>query len=359
LGIVLILRKEPMNPPETAKSAKVSLKKALLFFLKFAVAGGIIAWMIHKYHANIEKSLTNIEPAWLITAFALYLFSQIACAFRFMLLLNVQNIKISFKESFSLLMIGNFFSLVIPGGSVGGDIPKAGFLASRTKKGEKLKGVFTILIDRVIGMVALFSFAAMMALLCFKYLSNLNGVMVIAVYTLLFGCVFGLAATIVLLFHRTLEKISLIRWLIGLGNRLTKGSLSTLMSAMDDFRKKYVTLILCLLISIFFVHANIVVVIMCMAKGLGVQNMNVPLFLFVTVIGNAAGTIPLTPSGVGTRDIIMQKLLAAIGIVEQSAAIPIIFSCFVLLFNLSGGIFLLLRKGNDLSHEDMENTKKI
>ena len=93
---------------------------------------------------------------------------------------------------------------------------------------------------------------------------------------------------------------------------------------------------------------------MCIAKGLGVQNMNVALFLFVTVLGNAAGTIPLTPSGVGTRDIIMQKLLAAIGIVEQSAAIPIIFSCLVLLFNLSGGIFLLLRKGNDISHEGTE-----
>ncbi len=339
--------KELMNSSDILKHEKTSVKKVCFFILKFAIAGGIISWMILKYHVDIEKSLKNIEPVWLIIAFGLYLLHLMAGAFRFRLLLNVQNITISFRESFSLLMIGNFFSLVIPGGSLGGDLPKAGFLATRTKKGEKLKGVFTILIDRIIGMVALFSLAAITALLCFKFLGKIGGVMEIAVYTLLFGCAFGLSATFVLLFHRTLGKITPIGWLIGQGDRLSKGALSTLMDAMDDFRKKYVTLILCLFISIVFVHANIVIIIMCVAKGLGVQNIKGALFFFAATLGNAAGAIPFTPSGVGTRDIIMQKLLSSIGIVEQSAAIPIVFTLIVLLFNLSGGIFLMIQKNNN------------
>ena len=55
-------------------------------------------------------------------------------------------------------MQGYFFSLVIPGGAIGGDVAKMGLLARRSQPGSRAEGVFTVVMDRVIGMIALFAF---------------------------------------------------------------------------------------------------------------------------------------------------------------------------------------------------------
>ena len=53
-------------------------------------------------------------------------------------------------------MQGVFFTLFIPGGAVGGDLVKAGIVGKRAPDGQKFNGVFSILIDRICGMIGLF-----------------------------------------------------------------------------------------------------------------------------------------------------------------------------------------------------------
>lgn len=327
-----------------AEKKKPGKKSLISFFFKISIAVGIITWLIFKNYQKILFSLSQIKYEWFILAFGLYVIHLFAGAWRWHMLMKAQNIKIGFRETFSLLMQGFFFSLVIPGGAIGGDVAKAGFLISRTPKGDRLKGVFTILIDRIIGMIALFSFAGFLGIISYGFLKGLGGALELTVYALLSGCFIGLCSVFILLFHRQLEKIGPISWLLAFGDRYSKGALSNMMKALDVFRSKKKVLILCLIISIVFVHMNIAVVIICIGKGLGVQNVPGKLLFLSATLGNAAGAIPVTPSGLGTRDLVLKNLLEAVGVKQQAATIPLIYDVIVIICSLSGSVFFLLKK---------------
>ncbi len=333
-----------MEPAVSGMKQAGKLRSVLWFVARIALAAGIIAWIVHANFASIVSSLKSIKPGWLAAALALYIAHLFACAWRWKMLLHVQKIGIRFSEAFTLMMTGIFFSLVIPGGALGGDLAKAGFLASRTPKGEKLKGVFTILIDRVIGMISLFSLAGILGLLSWKFLSGLSGVLELAVYALLLGCAGGLGSVVVLLFHRQLANFPYVPRLIALADSLTKGSLSAMMEALDDFRSEYWTLAKCILISVVLVHLNIAVAILCIGYGMGIGDASEKHFILSAVLGNAAGTIPLTPSGVGTRDVVMMTLLKATGVTEQASAITLVYTSIVLIVSFAGGIFFVFMK---------------
>ena len=47
----------------------------------------------------------------------------------------------------------------MPGGAIGGDVIRGGFLSVRFPKGSKFDGVFTIIMDRFTGMIGIFLMA--------------------------------------------------------------------------------------------------------------------------------------------------------------------------------------------------------
>lgn len=320
-------------------------KAILWFLLRILLAAGIIGWLVSKNYSSLSDAVHKINPMWLFAAVLLYGIHLLAGAWRWQILLKVQKIHLSFWEAFSLTMQATFFSLVIPGGAVGGDLAKAGFISSRTEKGKRLKGVFTILIDRVIGMIALFSLAGVVGIMSISFLRSLSGLMELVLYALIAGCFMGLISAVILFFHRSLEKISIVSWILSHVNRLSKGALHHLMEAMDDFRSKYKALLLCLAISVFLVHLNLAAVVYLIGHGTGAGNLTFPFSILVTSLGNTVGALPITPSGVGTRDYVVSHLLSSGGITEQALLIPLIYTAIFLCYSLSGGIiFIFSRK---------------
>jgi uncharacterized protein (TIRG00374 family) len=320
------------------------IKKLFWFTLRILLAAGIIGWLVYKNYDKLADAVLKINPLWLIPAVLLYTLHIAAGAWRWQILLKVQKIHLSFFESLSLTLQALFFSLVIPGGAVGGDLAKAGFIAARTQKGERLKGVFTILIDRVVGMIALFSIAGIVGIMSIKFLRSLSGIMELVIYALIFGCIMGLISAAVLFFHRNLERINIFSWLISHGNRMSKGALHNLMSAMDDFRSEYKTLIFCFAISVILVHLNIALIVYLIGHGTGADNLTFSLSILTSSLANTVGALPITPSGVGTRDYVFEKLLSAGGIKEQALLIPLIYTSIFLCFNFFGGLIFIFSK---------------
>ncbi|HBC88073.1 MAG TPA: hypothetical protein DCZ94_14075 [Lentisphaeria bacterium] len=321
------------------------IKSLLWFIIRILLAAGIIGWLVWKHYDELSDAIHKINPFWLLAAVVLYGLHIGAGAWRWQILLKVQKINLSFLESLSLTMQALFFSLVIPGGAVGGDLAKAGFLTARTQKGERLKGVFTILIDRVIGMIALFSLAGFIGIMSVEFLRTLSGFMEIVLYSLIAGCFMGLLSAAALFFHRSLEKINIIKWILSHGDRLSKGSLHNLMEAMDEFKSKYKTLIFCFAISVLLVHLNIALVVYLIGHGTGADSLTYPFSILASSLSNTVGALPITPSGVGTRDYVMKELFSAKGITEQALLIPLIYTSIFLFYNLLGGvIFVFSRK---------------
>jgi glycosyltransferase 2 family protein len=334
------------------KKKKITLKNVLLFILRIGIAVAIIYWMIAKSYEQLVKALEGFNYIWLIPAVLLYAIHLLAGGLRWYLLLRVQKIQIKYHEALSLTMQGFFFSLVLPGGALGGDVVKGAFLVKRTPKGNKLTGTFTILIDRIIGMISLFSLAGVAGLLSYQFLKNVSGFMELIVYALLFGCTIGICSAIVLFFHRQLEKIPGITQILGFGDKLTHGAVSKLTEAMDSFRNSWKTLLSTMLISVVLIHLMLSLVVYCIAGGLRVGKLRPEIYVLSTTLANAAAAIPATPAGVGTRDVVLEKIFVSAGVsAGDGVAIALIFTSMILIFNLSGGIFFILYKSKKREDE--------
>jgi len=332
----------------SGKPEKSIFNKILMLLLKLSLAAVIIGWMIYKHHTTFVDSLKDFNYWWLIPACSCYIFHMWICSWRWYKLAEVLKIKISLLEATALTMKGYFFSLVIPGGAVGGDVAKIGFLTTRAEKGTKAEGIFSVLMDRIVGMVALFSLAIVVIIMAIPILMRvetdlikINDTMrILGIIGLLLLCAAGLIAMLAIFFHRTLVKIPLVAWLMRQADKRAHGMVGRLTAAIDTYRASWKLLSWLTLVSIFLVHLNIVLVVYFIIKGLGIDVTSGLAVIAAVTIGNIAGLIPLTPSGTGIRDVTVSVILIAGG-VSSSPTIPLMLTAMILFFDIAAGIFFI------------------
>ncbi len=111
------------------------------------------------------------RPDLIMLSAALLLLGVLVNVQRWRILLKVQDFYISNTKAIKLTLIGDFFSVAIPG-SVSGDIVKAYYLARGKKQKEKL--ITTIILDRLVGLYTMMLIAILSIITTFLY-SSING----------------------------------------------------------------------------------------------------------------------------------------------------------------------------------------
>ena len=335
------------------------IKKTILFILKLGIVAGVVYLLVLRNPQEIVSCFRSFDLKWLVPAFGIYVFHMLICAWRWFRLTHVLQVKLGIWEAVSLSLPGYFFSLVIPGGAIGGDVVKMGVLAKRTPTGAKMEGAFTILMDRIIGMIALFLLALILlfpayGLLC---LIPIPGVTDSARWCWLPAtvigavCCSGLAASTVIFFHRRVEKFAPVGFLMKKADERTHGMVSRMTAAADVYRRSWCELCKLVLLSIVGVHLMTVVPLGCILYGLNVEFSPLVLVTAVTV-GNIVGLIPIFPSGVGGRDVTIIGILTAGGIAAPDArTAQLLYTLIVLSANLIGGIFFLFDPGRKKTRE--------
>jgi len=346
------------------------LKKFFWFFAKLAIAGGIVGYLFARNPAEIAEGLRSFNYRWLVPALAVYATHMLVCAWRWLRLTRMLGVELSRFEALSLTMQGYFFSLVIPGGAIGGDVVKMGVLSKRSQAGSKMEGAFTILMDRIVGMIALFTLA--LALLVpatpllmkveLPQLTLTDAMRELGILALAGLCLAGLGASCVIFFHRWIEKIPPLGGLMHWGDRITRGMVTRLTEATDIYAKQWKELSVLTLVSVFFVHLMTVAAFGCLMAGLGLPIPVLTLVAAVT-IGNIAGLIPLFPGGIGGRDVVAVTILVAGGIAAGDAkTAQLLYTGMVLLFNLAGGLFFLFDPGRKhtelILKQEMEESRE-
>ena len=287
--------------------------------------------------------LSHIDLNWLVVAAVFNVVVYLASAWRWLLLLKIQKIQITFWEAFSLTMQGAFFSLVIPGGSIGGDLVKTGFLLSRTTKGHRLEATSTIFMDRFLGMFGQFSIGILMAFFCIPLIRRLDYAIEFTVLLIIGISIVGLCAGIAIINHRKLEKIRLYAWMVGIGNKLTKGYVDRIAEILDVYKDARKTLLKCIVIGAVLIQLNMALILFFISRGIHSATLAVKPFILGVSLGNTAGLLPLTPSGIGTRDAVVKAILTGGGFSQgDSVAIPLLFSAFLIMFSILGGLFFCI-----------------
>lgn len=138
---------------------KERTKKYLKAFLKIAIA--ILAiWVLFKTDKLTKESFVKLFqvsniPFILLSSLA-FLSCQLLATSRLILLLRTIDFHLQFPRGFKLIMIGNFFNIVIPG-TAGGDLVK-GYYLIKDEENSKGRSSGIIVMDRVLGFFALIFF---------------------------------------------------------------------------------------------------------------------------------------------------------------------------------------------------------
>ena len=135
-------------------------RSTLLTIAKIAVAAVLIWWVLSLaggWH-NVTASMQNIRlDIWVLGTTCLFLATCLSIVRWFMLMRSV-GVETTLWTIFRLGWIGVFFNNVLPG-LTGGDLAKAVY-ATRDHPNQRTDAVISVIVDRVIGIVALALIAA-------------------------------------------------------------------------------------------------------------------------------------------------------------------------------------------------------
>ena len=312
--------------------------RVAMFIIKFGIAGGIIYWLLSRDFHRFVESVSNVRTGWLAIAAALIFLQMAACAYRWQILLRSQGIKMPFHETLSLYLQGFFFSLAIPGGSVGGDLVKAGIIAARAPAGKKFEGVLSIAADRITGMVALFGLAVAFSPLLMEFMGKLDPAMKTAFLFLVCISVGGLCAAAAFPFHDLLFKLKPVKTLSDKADVLSKGAVSKMLDVVRLYKTKWKAVLMAIAVSAVIANPFQIAALYCLVIGVSGTAPDIAATSISMLFGGSAAAIPLTPGGIGTRDAVCKAGLIAGGVDPVSAiAAPLLFTTIFVCISLFGG----------------------
>ncbi|MEO5666865.1 MAG: lysylphosphatidylglycerol synthase domain-containing protein, partial [Bdellovibrionota bacterium] len=136
------------------------LLKKLSGPLKWVLALALLGFVIRSGKIDVEQLKIFLKsPVVGLLCCGITFFWYSLCFLRWKILLKSQSISVSFKTVFQLGMLGQFFQTFMPG-TVGADLAKAVYIGKHFPA-QKLKAVFSVIVDRGVGLYAILVLGAM------------------------------------------------------------------------------------------------------------------------------------------------------------------------------------------------------
>ena len=164
--------------------------------LKWPVTLAVLIWLFYRYRDGFSQFAEQpIQWRYLAVAFVLCGVSVLLTFYRWYLLVWAQDFPFRVRDAIRLGFIGYLFNYVAPG-AVGGDLVKA-MLIAREQQSRRTVAVLTVMLDRIVGLLALFLVGALASLLPTAVMQQPEMQTTAAVYW--FGSLAGLLGISVLL----------------------------------------------------------------------------------------------------------------------------------------------------------------
>lgn len=267
-------------------------KSIATHLLKISFSVILIFWLVTSGRLNFKDLTVLLQPGYLIVGLLIIGLSMSIGNERWRLFLKSQNLLISFFHTFQLTLIGIFFNFAVPGG-VGGDLVK-GYYITRTSPHAKLDAALTVLMDRLIGLLAMSLLALILLIYRWDLVSTQRNLAIIfyAVLTVNLAS-FGIWAHI---FSRRLNELGYIEKLLSYLPKhqaliRTYKSLTNYRHTKEVFLPAlFLSVVAQLLSVLFFIFA---------ARGLGYHDIPISTFFVVVPITFMVQSLPLSPAGVG------------------------------------------------------------
>jgi glycosyltransferase 2 family protein len=328
------------------------MKRILFASLQVAITVLLLWWIFRDpdKRARMSGALRAAEYVWLIPGVL-----SIGCAFLFQTerwrrLLRVQGIPLSWWRTFRVYLIGAFFNLFLLG-ATGGDIVKI-YYAMRETASKKAAALLSVLVDRMVGMLAL---VAVTVVLCSLRLDRLLADPLTRALLAALALIMG-GSLAIIAFGFCVDRFHLVHklppWLP------MRGKIVELSTAFSTYARDPKVLAstfglsvlahLCIFFSFYFAAR-------AFGAFAGVDGMIEILSVLPIILTIAS--LPISLSGVGVREQLFQNVLSGMFGTPEGLAVMISITGFliVVFWGLVGGcVYLVYRPTGGLHLHDMQ-----
>ncbi len=140
--------------------SRARLQRLLSFLLQIAVTAGALYYLFHDpvKRGRMAEAIWHADWFWLAASVAAYGMVEVFAAVRWLILLRIQRFELAWTKATAILLIGEFFMAFTPG-LIGADAVRILYLVKEHPE-KKIDAGLAVVMDRVLGLLALITLAA-------------------------------------------------------------------------------------------------------------------------------------------------------------------------------------------------------
>ncbi|HSV14348.1 MAG TPA: lysylphosphatidylglycerol synthase transmembrane domain-containing protein [Tepidisphaeraceae bacterium] len=278
---------------------------------------------------GLTRMVREADRSFLIAAICILPIGYVLTSIRWFFLLRGLGVQIGLGRTLVINMVGAFYNSFMPG-TTGGDVIKAYYAAKHTPL--RTRAVMTVLVDRVIGLLALIIVGGSMA----AYQWEIEDCRRVAIGSAVILVGVGLGA--IIFYNRTLRRLSGLSFIL---SRLPmQKQVHKAVEAMEVYGHRPLPVVAATLVS-FPVHAMSI-----LSASFAGMAFRLPLGLFyywvVVPVVALVGAIPISPQGAGVMEFFAVQLTKRQGAtISQAFILTMSIRLLAMFWNLVAGLFVL------------------
>ena len=312
---------KPTQPSLTRRLATLGVKVAVSVALLWLLFSRVD---VSKLWANARQA----SPAWLSLALAFYVVTILATVWRWWLLLEAQEIDMSFQALYASMSVALFFNNFLPS-SIGGDVVRIADTAKVAR--SKTLASIVILADRTMGMMGLILIAASGVTLV-TYAGHAQ--LPVHPWTLWAAFTAGMLVGGFMLWSPG-GVGWILRPLIVLHPEWVTGRIGTITATLHRFRNHMGRVVTCFLGAVI-VQLLTVIFAWATARALGIPIHAYDLAVVVPLAG-VVQMLPVSVNGFGVREAMYSVYFTRIGLpIESAILLSLTTTAIVMVYSLTG-----------------------
>lgn len=310
----------------------------------FLIALFLIRYVVTASGIDVKEVLRTVDRTYLAGAFLSVGAGFFIASYRWYVLLHHIRVPLALSVVLRLALIGQFFNLFVPGG-VGGDLIKMFYL--RKEAGDRFaEAALTVLLDRIVGLVGLLLVALLAIGLNPSLLRDTRSEMrAIQVVVLLAASGALIVSLLFLLWPYLGRAFRPSRGMRAMMPERVMRILERVAQAFSLLRSSPMAVVQLLVLAMFGHFFATFGTLMIGSGTGGVEKVSLSSFLLITQLSNLVAAVPITPGGLGGRDLAMSFLLGLCGASNTAkGAVPLVTTTLLILWSALGGLALLWEK---------------
>ncbi len=313
------------------------LRRHLGLIFRSLVSILLVAFLVGKIDLpHLWSIVRTADVSWLLFGFFSFAPVILIVSWRWRMLLAVHDVHLRFWQVIELTMIGQFFSAFLLG-TTGGDVIKI-FYVTRAVPQHKAAVAFTVIVDRVIGLVALLIFGVALSFTILPLLLSQHGTRVATATFYLFA-LGGVVGSIIACFGPFLLRHESVRSLL---KRLPYAHRGTSVYAAYERTAQAVGVNFIALIGSLPSHVCSIMMGYGVFRAMHLQGPLLAFFSIVAIV-NMLIALPTSISGLGVREGLFVLFYGLLGLdYDHAIAFSLTYFALNLLWSLVGGPFYFL-----------------